>query len=462
MRNALFISILFIVPNAQAQTWQLFPYLQQNHYQSNKSDYGISTFTADSIKPLASGYVMYFNQKSDPHPCFAVNYFKFYHNTAAFPDSAFYKNDTTKLYFGSNGLPFFTGNLGDSVVFPTFIGKSATIKLLSNSLETFLGKTDSVRVYELKNNGHMYSLKWSKKYGLLSYLNFYELYESAFSASTFSLIGYKVSNDSAGYQMPDVNDFLPYQPGNVYLRKVIYEDQTNPPSITFIRDSIISVTHTTEKVTLSGVRFVFRYGKDIDTIYNFLWEIPKQFWSIPAGEKGLLPEYMRTEKLVWKSKPALLRASDSATIRCFYSDYFFINDTNCTIMPMSDNDLKICYCSGIGEVYRESWMNSTMTDSLMGWKTATSTYGNINFPVGQEELEIPQTPLIYPNPANDVLFIHPIIEKGDITIFNLVGGMVMQQPLTNNQVNISKLIPGIYLFHLRTKNRGYNTRFIKE
>ena len=462
MRNFLLIVLLLIVLNVQAQTWQLFPILQQNHYQSNKADYGISTFTTDSIKPLASGYVMYFNQKSDPHPCFAVNYFKFYHNTAAFPDSAVQKNDTTKLYFGANALPFFAGNTGDSVVFPTFSGKSAKMKLLSNSLETFLGKTDSVRVYELKNNGNTYSLKWSKKYGLLSYLNFYELHESAFSASMFSLIGYKGSNESAGYQMPDVNDFLPYQPGNVYLRKVIYEDQTNPPSITFIRDSIIRVTHTTEKVTLSGVRFVFRYGKDIDTIYNFSKEIPKQFWNIPAGEKGLLSEYMRTEKLVWKSKPALLRASDSATIRCYYSDYFFINDTNCTIMPMSDNDLNICYCSGIGEVYRESWMKSTMTDSLIGWKTPTSSYGSVNFPVGQEELEIPQTPLIYPNPANDVLYIHPTIEKGEITIFNIVGGMVMQQALENNQVSISKLNPGIYLFHLHTKKLEFNTRFIKE
>ena len=170
----------------------------------------------------------------------------------------------------------------------------------------------------------------------------------------------------------------------------------------------------------------------------------------------------RTGKIVWNSKPALLRTSDSATIRCFYADYTLINDTDCTIRQMTDTDLKICYCSGIGEVYRESWMFSTMTDSLIGWKTPTSSYGSVNFTVGQEELEIQQTPLIYPNPANDVLYIHPTIEKGEITIFNIVGGLVMQQPIENNQVNISKLTPGIYLFHLRTKNRGYNTRFIKE
>jgi hypothetical protein len=462
MRNALSIVFLFVVLNVQAQTWQLFPYLQQSHYQSNKAEYGISTFTADSIKPLASGFVMYFNQKSDPHPCFAVNYFKLNRYNSTYPDSVVEKADTTKLYFGSKAFSFFHRNTGDSVVFSTFDNKKATLKFTDIAVETILGKLDSVRTYVLKNNGNSYTLKWSKKYGLLSYLNFYELYESAFPASIFSLIGYKGSNDSAGYQMPDVNDFLPYQPGNVYLRKYIYEYQTFPPSITFIRDSIITVTHTPEKITLTGISMIFRYGKDIDTVYNFSSEIPKQLWNIPAGEKGFLSEKMRTEKLVWNSKPALLRTSDSATIRCFYADYTLINDTDCTIRQMTDTDLKICYCSGIGEVYRESWMFSTMTDSLIGWKTPTSSYGSLNFPVGQEELEIPQTPLIYPNPANDVLFIHSTIEKGNITIFNIVGGIVMQQALESNQVNISKLTPGIYLFHLRTINREYNTRFIKE
>lgn len=462
MRNILSISCLCLVLNVQAQTWQLFPYLQQNHYQINKLEYDISTFTADSIKPLASGYVMYFNQKSDPHPCFAVNYFKLNRYNSTYPDSAVEKADTTKLYFRSKAFSFFHRNTGDSLVFSTFDNKKAILKFTDIALESILGKLDSVRTYVLKNNGNSYTLKWSKKYGLLNYLNFYELHETVSSASIFSLIGFKSSNDSAGYQMPDVNAFLPYQPGNVYLWKYIYEYQTFPPSITFYRDSIISVTHTPEKVTLSGVQLVFRYGKDIDTVYNFSKEIPKQLWNIPAGEKGFLSEKMRTEKLVWNSKPALIRTSDSATIRCFYADYTLINDTDCTIRQMSDTDFKICYCSGIGEVYSESWMFSTMTDSLIGWKTPTSSYGSVNFPVGQEEFEIPKTPLIYPNPANDVLYIHPTIEKGEITISNLVGSRVLQQSLENNQVNISKLNPGIYLFHLRTKNRGYNTRFIKE
>lgn len=462
MRNALSIVFLFVVLNVQAQTWELFPYLQQNHYRSNKADFGISTFTADSIKPLATGYVMYFNQKSDPHKCFAVNYFKFYHNTNAYPDSAIQNNDTTKLYFGAKAIPFFNGNLGDSIRFSTFNGKSATMKLLSNSIENVLGRSDSVRVYELKNNGETYSLKWSKNYGLLKYLSFYELYETYPSATLYSLVGHKRSSESAGYQMPDVNAFLPYQPGNVYLWKYIYEYQSNPPSITFIRDSIISVTHTPEKIMLTSVGMIFRYGKAIDTLYNVTKEISKQFWNIPAGEIGLLPEKMRTEKLVWESKPALIRNSDSSTIRCFDTRYTFINDTNCSFIQISDMDLKVCYCSGIGEVYRESWTFSTMTDSLIGWKTSTSSYGSVNFPVGQEELEIPQTPLIYPNPANDVLYIHPSIEKGDISILNLVGGMVMQQALENNQVNISNLTAGMYLFHIRTKNRVYSSRFIKE
>lgn len=462
MRNALSIAFLFVVLNVQAQTWQLFPYLQQNHYQSNKADYGISTFTADSVKPLSSGYVIYFNQKSDPHPCFAVNYFKLHWYVSTYPDSVVEKADTTKLYFRSKAFSFFHKKTGDSVVFSTFNNKKAILKFTGVAVESVLGKLDSVRTYVLKNNGNTYTLKWSKNYGLLNYLNFYELDDFFPFATTHSLIGYKQSIDGAGYQMVEGEKYWPYQPGNVYFWKHIYDIKTAPAVVSFYRDSIITVTHTPEKITLTGIRLIFKYAKGIDTNYNFSWVIYKRLWNIPAGEIGYLPDWTNTKRVVWKSKPAYIRTTDSATIRCFSTDYATVIDSTCSTTMITDSYSKTCYCSDIGEIFSTSGVFDSDTDSLMGWKTATSTNGNINFPVGQEELEIPQTPLIYPNPASDVLFIHPTIEKGEITIFNIVGGLVMQQPLENNQVNISKLNPGIYLFHLHTKKREYNTRFIKE
>ncbi len=58
---------------------------------------------------------------------------------------------------------------------------------------------------------------------------------------------------------------------------------------------------------------------------------------------------------------------------------------------------------------------------------------------------------IYPNPAKDFLHIQEIQNNENIYLFNSAGKLISIKKLTNNEINISNLIPGIY--HISTKQK---------
>lgn len=73
---------------------------------------------------------------------------------------------------------------------------------------------------------------------------------------------------------------------------------------------------------------------------------------------------------------------------------------------------------------------------------------------------------IYPNPVDDVIWIHsPIIGEKKVKIFNLKGQILIEQDFFNSddlEINISNLSPGIYLSQINTSQGVLNQKFIKK
>jgi uncharacterized repeat protein (TIGR01451 family) len=74
---------------------------------------------------------------------------------------------------------------------------------------------------------------------------------------------------------------------------------------------------------------------------------------------------------------------------------------------------------------------------------------------------------VYPNPAGDVLTITSLelMDKSEITIYNLLGESVLnQQPAVNNQqqiINISGLSKGVYFLEMKTEKGIWRKKFMK-
>ncbi|SHE48226.1 GEVED domain-containing protein [Chryseobacterium sp. OV279] len=70
--------------------------------------------------------------------------------------------------------------------------------------------------------------------------------------------------------------------------------------------------------------------------------------------------------------------------------------------------------------------------------------------------------LIYPNPVSSVLYVKNISKKAKYKIYNSAGQIIGDGILLNNQINVSKLINGIYVIDIEDNGVTVQKKFIKE
>ena len=74
-------------------------------------------------------------------------------------------------------------------------------------------------------------------------------------------------------------------------------------------------------------------------------------------------------------------------------------------------------------------------------------------------------PKVYPNPASSVLNIQsPGSEGGEVIVYDLTGKHLLSKKLTGGTaaINVSSLLPGIYVVQHKWGNRSGTTKFIVE
>lgn len=69
---------------------------------------------------------------------------------------------------------------------------------------------------------------------------------------------------------------------------------------------------------------------------------------------------------------------------------------------------------------------------------------------------------VYPNPANDKLFVERLSEFKNVIIVNSLGQEVMQPKVTKTYLSIDHLAPGVYFLKATGKDGLYTQKFIKQ
>ncbi|WP_051890370.1 GEVED domain-containing protein [Chryseobacterium vrystaatense] len=70
--------------------------------------------------------------------------------------------------------------------------------------------------------------------------------------------------------------------------------------------------------------------------------------------------------------------------------------------------------------------------------------------------------MIYPNPVSSVLYVKNISKKAKYKIYNAAAQIIAQGILLNNQINVSKLINGVYVLDIEDNGKSVQKKFIKE
>ncbi|WP_265427009.1 T9SS type A sorting domain-containing protein [Chryseobacterium sp. YIM B08800] len=142
--------------------------------------------------------------------------------------------------------------------------------------------------------------------------------------------------------------------------------------------------------------------------------------------------------------------------------------------------------------------NGTSIDGCVAWKynaqagTATLTTSNLganqtvyiavgiwaspnnlnfsvtNFTVTPSSLSVDENELktssnVYPNPVKDVLNISNLKEKTNVAIIDMNGKVVIRETVSGEgKINVSHLIPGVYIVNVGTKEEGNSYKIIKK
>lgn len=77
-------------------------------------------------------------------------------------------------------------------------------------------------------------------------------------------------------------------------------------------------------------------------------------------------------------------------------------------------------------------------------------------PVNQTDI------MIYPNPVSSVLYVKNISKKAKYKIYNAAAQIIAEGILLNNQINVSKLINGVYVIDIEDNGQSVQKKFIKE
>jgi hypothetical protein len=70
--------------------------------------------------------------------------------------------------------------------------------------------------------------------------------------------------------------------------------------------------------------------------------------------------------------------------------------------------------------------------------------------------------LIYPNPVRTILYVKNISKEAHYKLYNTAGQKIAEGVLLNNQINVSKLINGVYVIDIDDNGETVQKKFIKE
>lgn len=99
--------------------------------------------------------------------------------------------------------------------------------------------------------------------------------------------------------------------------------------------------------------------------------------------------------------------------------------------------------------------------------SAASYYFFPRSATGATTISLQKKPVVYPSPANNNLsvLLHGVTPStGRLTLYNQEGKIVLEQSLENNvsNIDVSGILPGVYIYHINTNGHSYTGNCIKE
>lgn len=454
---ALVFLLVMFCSIGKAQNWELFP-LNQLSYFSFNSDSQVSFLTCDSTINNTNQKYYYFNTKKAK--CKDVN-LRVNTNTlgyvSAFSDSAvfYFKRDVSyPIFFNDTSTHYFQ-------VAPA-IPKSSS-RFIGVAIDTLFGDPDSIRIFEISVDGYIGHVIWSKRLGIIAFVNPAIDPGTIMSPFSSTLIGFESNGQKFGYKPQKSSLYFPYQSGDILFWESITANYMNSPatySMKYIRDSIISKFSINDSIGYLANRSVYEFGQT--TTFLFKQMIPVQLVDQPADDASIGKRYYGSNYVyfIWLLSPLVrnFSLSDSTETRTFITGFNSIDIDSCSILSTL-SPYVVALRTGLGLISVQSGTYITYQDELKAWRIGSNHYGSIEFPVGIREIEDNST-IVFPNPAHEKLHYRGINSFG-YEIKNVVGQIATHGFATSDTIDISELPDGVYFITIFSDKVSRPVKFIK-
>ncbi len=207
--------------------------------------------------------------------------------------------------------------------------------------------------------------------------------------------------------------------------------------------------------TLTGISFYFNPSEK-DTTLNYPFKL-----AVWADNKGLPGDliYKKSNDTVITPKKVLLNQFynfklDSGIIVNGKFYVGFIQETNDYLnigFDLNNNNSKFLFVNEYG-----SWYGSGLKGTLM----IRPVFGKVQEgPVTGQKTITSQSFAVYPNPANDLIYINPGDNASSklltVTVYSITGELVLSGLLQNNTLDVSQLPNGLYILKLSGGNINF-------
>lgn len=475
-----------------AQDWALFPLGQHCCFLqgSGPGEHALRVDRIDSVRTNGNGQTFLFDTRipiangencGDERP---MEQWMFLMDDPLRIDSLTERNDSVRCHF-----PFTNASLlflPKAAVGTTWAGSSISqFTCTEVTEELVLGVTDSVRTFEVTLNGEPWgpvpvvrTVRLSRDHGLLGSVPLRLMVPHPGGPSTESLYLIRQSGPGGtfGPPLPQYEDFFHPAVGDVRFWKEEYTSgwAQNPSWFREHLDSITSVTYYTDSILLTKDRTTREVNGTVSSTSSLSERIHR------SSHGAIAP--MTPKHLVVDQEPYLSIATGDhpvwychsyvfdipsepgdTIVRTTVVNAFMLNTEWCMVEELIDHGCEMSFDSRVGSYRSSLWSNPDNTTwTLLGSVIDGIQEGQI-IHLGVGDIAGNRNLVIHPSPANAHIRVSGTTsQRTPYRILDRTGRMLQQGILLPEGLDVSALIPGLYLLQLEEQHGTISGRFVKE
>jgi hypothetical protein len=492
----IFLLLIFCTNFTLAQNWNLINDSLTYNYSGNQIGYISHQLWIDSLDNHPQGELLYFNRIAGPvdsipsnYPYYVYgdtvytdNYPQFLMKEAVQTDDYLWMRDTTEMVI------YPKSDLNDTWIFDTLNNLSAQV--ISVNQENVFGQQDSVKLILVGND----SIKISKSFGILSFPDFSN------GNVPYKLIGIEGASQPYGYQRPGLEDIYNIPVG--FRKKFGYGESDPGGSDQYYVDmEYLEVDQYPDRIEFKIERgfypccnyimnfcycppdgWALTYYDTINTViyldslHSAIGNLNQLYPTASFNDDDFEFYYFNTGYYYYGYGYNILKTTYNSDFGILFgsgnnmANYQMYDAYHCTKVQ----DTTYGYYGGIGSdghyvtnqysekygliIYDETSFENDRRINLINWTDSTGSW------VNDVEVEDSKEPgiSIYPNPADNKLYI-----EGDISgrigyaIIN-IHGQIIKQGEYSNSISINSLPPGIYTLWIRDDQKSKFLKFVKQ